>query len=270
MKTPSIHAHSPAISAAAARLAEAASTVTPCAPVRDLIGPQDLAAAYAVQSLNIQRRIEAGATVIGRKIGLTAPAVQAQLGVDQPDFGVLLDDMGLTGSVVPIERLLQPKVEAEIAFRLGADLDGDLTPETVRAAVAATYAALEIVDSRIAEWDISYADTVADNASSGVFVLGDRLIDVAPGQVDMVMTVNGDVVSTGAGSACLGDPLNALLWLARTAQEYGDPLRAGQIVLSGALGPMSAVTAGDRVVATLSVEGREVGRVDVTFSGGVS
>jgi 2-keto-4-pentenoate hydratase len=234
--------------------------------VRDLIAGGDVAAAYAVQQIVIADRLAAGACVVGRKIGLTSPAVQRQLGVDTPDFGVLLDDMDLTGQPVPTERLLQPKAEAELAFVLGADLDGALTPATVRAAVGSVRVALEIVDSRIAGWDISYADTVADNASSGLFALGDELVEIEPREVEMSMTLNGEVVSTGTGTACLGDPLDALLWLARTAQEYGEPLRAGQVILSGALGPMVDVTGGDLVVASISVAGREVGRVDVHFT----
>lgn len=254
------------IAQAVDRLREAADTHTPCAPVRDLIGTTDVAAAYAVQQQIAAARVAAGARVVGRKIGLTSPAVQQQLGVDTPDFGVLLDHMDLTGRPVPIPRLLQPKAEAEIAFVLGADLDGPLTPEVVLAAVASAHVALEIVDSRIAGWDITYADTVADNASSGLFALGDELAGVEPREVEMSMTLNGDLVSTGNGAACLGDPLTALLWLAQTAQEYGDPLRAGQVILSGALGPMAAVTGGDRVEATLAVDGREVGRVEVQFT----
>ena len=144
-----------------------------------------------------------------------------------------------------ITDLLQPRIEAEVAFVLSADLDeGRLDVDAVRAAVAHAVAALEIVDSRIAGWDISFGDTVADNASSGLFVLGattHSLGDVEPVEVQMVMTENGEEVSTGNGAACLGDPLEALAWLARTARGYGNPLRAGQVVLSGALGPMVPV-----------------------------
>lgn len=256
-----------AIAEAAARLQQAAEARTPCAPVRDLIGSDDLAASYAVQSRIIDARRAAGATVVGRKIGLTSPAVQAQLGVDQPDFGYLLDDMVVSGAdEVPTERLLQPKVEAEIAFVLGEDLaDGPLDDAQVRAAVAYAVAALEIVDSRVAGWDITFGDTVADNASSGLFVLGTdrRTIDeVEPVGVEMTMSVDGEEVSTGTGAACLGDPLNALAWLARTAREHGEPMRAGQVVLSGALGPMYPVHPG--AVVTAEVTG--LGAVTATFS----
>ncbi len=150
----------------------------PCPPVRDLIGADNVDAAYAVQQQLTRARIEAGARVVGRKIGLTSPAVRRQLGVDQPDFGVLFDDMDVSAlAEVPMHTLLQPKVEAEIAFVLSDDLSaGDLTADQVRGAVAYAVAALEIVDSRIAGWDITIADTIADNASSGLFVLGPRLV----------------------------------------------------------------------------------------------
>jgi 2-keto-4-pentenoate hydratase len=204
----------------------------------------------------------------GRKIGLTSEAVQRQLGVDQPDFGVLFADMDTSGAPVEPGRLLQPKVEAEIAFVLGQDLAADdVDLDGVRSAVGTTRVALEIVDSRIAGWDISYADTVADNASSGLYVLGDEL-DAAldPAAVDMTMSINGVVVSTGAGAACLGSPLNALMWLARTAIEFGEPLRAGQVVLSGALGPMAPVAPGDFAESVLSIDGRPVGTVTTEFA----
>ncbi len=247
------------------RLALARQTLTPCVPVRDLIG-DDVASAYAVQRAGIASRVRAGATVVGRKVGLTSPAVQAQLGVDQPDLGVLLDDMAYAGGAqVPLDGLLQPKVEAEVGFVLGADLvDGDLGPEQVRAAVAHAVAAIEIVDSRIAGWDITFADTVADNGSSALYVLGTTtrtLSEVEPVDVEMTMTRNGQVVSTGDGAACLGDPLLALAWLAHAARDFGEPLRAGQVILSGALGPMVAVEPGDTFEAHIS----GLGSVSVTF-----
>jgi 2-keto-4-pentenoate hydratase len=258
--------HIDATRQASERLHLAQQTLTPCAPVRDLIGANG-AAAYAVQHSGITRRVEAGATVVGRKVGLTSPAVQAQLGVDQPDFGVLLDDMAHPdGDTIPLGGLLQPKVEAEVAFVLGADLaDGDLDEAQVRAAVAQVLPALEIVDSRIVGWDITFADTVADNGSSARYVLGAEaksLDEVEPVDVEMSMSRNGQVVSTGSGAACLGDPLNALAWLARTARNHGEPLRAGQVVLSGALGPMVAVAPGDTFVAQIS----GLGAVTVSFT----
>jgi 2-keto-4-pentenoate hydratase len=248
------------------RLRTAAETGEPCVPVRDVIAPWDIATAYAVQSSLIQARVVAGDHRIGRKIGLTSPAVQAQLGVDQPDFGVLLDSMRVPDAgEVPARVLLQPKVEAEVAFTLQADLDGPLDAATVRAAVATAHAAIEIVDSRIAGWDISIVDTVADNASSGLFVLGDRALpleEIEPRDVSMQLTLNGAPASSGTGVACLGDPLLALAWLARQAQQFADPLRAGDVVLSGALGPMVAVAPGDEVHAEIT----QLGAVSVRFA----
>ena len=253
-----------AVEDAAARLLGATTTGIPCAPVRDLIGSTDVKAAYAVQERLTAARLAMGRRVVGRKIGLTSPAVQQQLGVDRPDFGVLFDDMEYAdGAVVPMSRLLQPKIEAEIAFVLASDLAGDLDAETVRNSVGYAVAALEIVDSRIAGWDITFGDTVADNASSGLFVLGtDRrtMAEVEPRESSMTMSTNGEVASTGTGSACLGDPLEALRWLAGTARELGEPLRAGQVVLSGALGPMVPVRPGDEVTTEIAGLGRVTAR----------
>lgn len=261
------------ITQAASLLLTAARTGKPTVPVRELIGSTDVAAAYAVQQRLTEARLQAGARIVGRKIGLTSPAVQAQLGVDRPDFGVLFSDMDIAdGAPTPMRRLLQPKVEAEIAFVLGADLDGDITEETVRAAVDHAMVAIEIVDSRIANWDITFGDTVADNASAGLYVLGSRklsLDEFEPRDTVMGMRIDGALVSTGNGEACLGDPLHALLWLAATAKELGDPLRAGQVILSGALGPMAPVQAGQRVEAFLaSTDERALGSVSTTFVGG--
>ncbi|MCW2779057.1 MAG: 2-keto-4-pentenoate hydratase [Frankiales bacterium] len=257
------------VARAAARLTAAERDGVPCAPVRDTLGDTDVALAYAVQQRVVEGHLAAGRRVVGRKIGLTSPAVQAQLGVDQPDFGVLFADMDVSGpGAVSTDRLLQPKVEAEIAFVLAADLDGpDLTPDVVRAAVDHAVAALEIVDSRVSGWDIRITDTVADNASSALYVLGERrvpLSDFDPVDVVMTLHVDGEQVSSGTGAACLGDPLHALRWLAQTARDLGQPLRAGQVVLSGALGPMVPVVPGTTVTAELSV----LGTVTARFSSG--
>lgn len=251
-----------AIDAAAERLATAKETRTPCPPVRDLIGTDDLAAAYAVQQATVQRRLAGGATVVGRKIGATSEAVQRQLGVDQPDFGYLLSDMdvssGVDGTPIPMDGLLQPRVEAEVAFVLAKDLDlpeDEITLEAVRAAVDVAVPALEIVDSRIAGWDITFTDTVADQASSGLFVVGRdgrKLDEVEPREVTMSLTINDEERSAGNGAACLGDPLEALRWLAVQASRFGDPLQAGHLILSGALGPFVPFAPGDRVQASIS------------------
>lgn len=246
-----------AVVQAVQRLIAAGEQRQPCAPVRDLIGDSDVTLAYAVQEQVLARRTDGGARRVGRKIGLTSLAVQRQLGVDQPDFGTLLDTMAVEeGDDVPAGVLLQPRIEAEIAFVLGSDIPtAEPSLDEVRSAVAFARASLEIVDSRVASWDICITDTVADNASSGLFVLGQRevsLEDFRPSEVTMQMARDGQVVSKGTGEACLGDPLLAVQWLARTAARLGQPLRAGEVVLSGALGPMVPVTPGETYEAHIS------------------
>ncbi len=253
---------------AADRLAEAASSGRPCEPVRALLGDTDVAAAYAAQEIATTRRLAAGARLVGRKIGLTSPIVQKQLGVDRPDYGMLFHDMDVAnGDEIDLGRLIQPKIEAEIAFVIGRDLDDErLGTADVLAAIDGVLPALEIVDSRIAGWDIRITDTVADNASSGLFVLGHRprrLGDVDVLDCGMVMERAGEPVSTGIGRACLGSPINATLWLARTMAAAGRPLKAGDVVLSGALGPMVTVTPGARFEARID----GIGSVSVGFSG---
>jgi 2-keto-4-pentenoate hydratase len=248
-----------AISAAVERLALALETRVPCAPVRDLIGTDDLDAAYAVQQGLVRKRLATGATVVGRKIGATSEAVQKQLGVDQPDFGYLLSEMDVSGQhPISMRRLVQPRVEAEVAFVLARDVDmeeDDLSLDVVRDCVAVALPALEIVDSRIESWDIGFTDTVADNASSGLYVVGTDakpLDELEPRDVVMSLSINGEVRSSGNGAACLGDPLEALRWLAVQCSRFGDPLRAGHLVLSGALGPFVPFAPGDRVEASIS------------------
>ncbi|MFI5436224.1 2-keto-4-pentenoate hydratase [Rhodococcus baikonurensis] len=257
------------VSEAATRLESATATSTPCSPVRDLLGATDVNLAYQVQRELTDHRILGGARVVGRKIGLTSEAVQNQLGVDSPDFGVLFDDMRRTSDeAIDTDTLLQPKIEAEIAFVLAEDLDGeDFSPERIRAAIEYATAALEIVDSRVEGWDIRIVDTIADNGSSALFVLGDEHLDLDdfdPIAATMTMRVNGDIVSQGTGTACHGDPLVAVAWLARTAAAQGQPLLAGQIILSGALGPMAPVAAGDHVTADIA----PFGSMTVSFGKG--
>ena len=245
-----------AIRAAAERLTEAARAGVPCAPVRDLVGPTDVDAAYAVQTILRDEAVAAGRRVVGRKIGLTAPAVQRQLGVDRPDFGVLYEDMVYSsGGVVPSARLLQPKVEAEVAFELGSDLDGAVDLESVRAAVRRVLPALEIVDSRIADWRIGIVDPISDNASSGGVVLG--ATPVSPRSVDLRLTGcvlhhNGHVAATGAGGAVLGSPINSLVWLANTVGPLGIELKAGHVVLPGSMTRAQSVAPGDTVATTIA------------------
>lgn len=237
-------------------------------PLRSGLEPTDVEGAYAVQSINTRFWQSAGRRIVGRKAGLTAKAVQAQLGVDQPDFGVLFDDMRIAdGGKLDPARTLQPKVEAEIAFILGAGLpDIDTSVEQAAAAVATFHAAIEIVDSRIADWKITFADTVADNGSSAFFVLADEGLPLHVLDLEgaaMAMEINGAVASTGIGAAALGNPLNAVAWLAQTLAARGEPLKAGDILLAGALGPMVALAPGDHVHAKVA----GIGECSFTYEG---
>jgi 2-keto-4-pentenoate hydratase len=239
-----------AIETAAERLLTAYRTRQPCAAVRDLIQADDVDAAYAVQDINTRAWLAEGRRIVGRKIGLTSKAVQKQLGVDQPDFGILYADMTVAdGEEVPLSTLMQPKVEAEIALVLDKPLTGERhTVADIEAATAYAVAAIEIVGSRVANWDIKIADTIADNASSGRYVLGTqrkRLKDFDVVNCTMEMQRAGEVVSSGSGAACLGSPLLAAVWLADAMAKHGRPLQAGDVVLTGALGPMVAVRPGD-------------------------
>lgn len=251
----------------AERLFVAAKTRTPVPPVRELLPAGAIDEAYAAQEINTKRRLSEGRRLVGRKIGLTSVSVQRQLGVSQPDYGMLFDDMAVPdGWDVPADALIQPKVEAEIAFVLGGDLDGErLTIADILRAVEYALPAIEIVDSRIADWKIGILDTIADNASSGLYVLGacpKRLEGLELRLCGMVMEQGGDEVSVGAGAACLGDPLSATLWLAKTMARAGRPLKAGDTVLSGALGPMVTVKRGEVYEARVS----GVGSVRAAFA----
>jgi len=250
--------------AVALRTAEASGEFI--APVRELFPGIELPDAYAVQRHNIEHRLRSGRRIVGYKIGLTSPAVQRQLGVDQPDCGTLLDDMEFyEGIPIPLGRLQQPRIEAEVAFVLGRDLVLE-SPSVVDVMRAVEFAlpALEIVGSRIADWNIKLVDTVADNASSSGYVIGGsprKLSQLNLRDCVMQMHREGEVVSEGRGSACLGHPLNAVAWLARVMARNGTPLRAGHLVLSGALGPMVPVTGEGTFEA--QIEG--LGKVSATF-----
>lgn len=235
-------------------LRDADTSGIPIAPIRDMINNgKD---AYAVQDINTAHRLAQGGRLIGRKVGLTNPVVQKQLGVDQPDYGMLFADMDVPhDGIIPFIDGAQYKVEAEIAFVMGQDLSSpDIGMAEVIRSVDFALPALEIVGSRIANWDIQFTDTVADNGSSAFFTLGpsprslDKL-DLTGCQ--MQMTLNGDDVSNGTGRACYGSPLNAVLWLARVMAAVGRPLKEGDVVLSGALGPMVPAVRGGQFVANI-------------------
>ena len=240
----------------AARI-RAAYAGTPIAAIRTQLAEFDVDGAYAIQEANTAHWEAEGRRLVGSKIGLTSRAVQKQLGVDRPDFGVLFADMIVAeDEPVAAGRVLQPKIEAEVAFLLDRDVDVEApTVADVLRAVAYAMPALEIVGSRISNWDIGIVDTVADNASSGLFVLGGpvrRLDGLDLRAMQMQMTRREEVVSKGTGAACLGNPLNAMAWLAGELAGRKRPLRAGDVVLSGALGPMVPVNPGDVFEANIA------------------
>jgi 2-keto-4-pentenoate hydratase len=239
-----------------------------CAPVRDLIGSDDIDMAYAVQQSLTERRTEQGGHLVGRKIGLTSPVVQRQLKVNRPDSGVIFDDMLLSDTdAIALSSFIAPRVEGEIAFVLDKDIDNPRASIIdVLRATAFLLPAIEIVDSRIAGWDITIADTIADNASSGAVVLGTTpvsLIGLDLTEVALRLERRGLVVSSGNGAACLGSPVRAVAWLACQSAQRGQHLRAGEVVLSGALGPMVSVTEPGTYWAAIS----SVGHVEITFEG---
>ncbi len=247
-------------------LREAAESREPCAPLTAEHPDLTIEDAYAIQGINLERRIEAGARLVGRKIGLTSVAVQEWLGVSEPDFGGLLDTMAVpNGGSVDSGALLQPRVEGELAFVLMRDLEGPgVTPHQVIAATDFLLPSIEIIDSRVRNWKFKIQDTIADNASSGFFAVGSRpvaLAEIDTRRVGLTLRKNGRVVSTGAGSACMGDPIAAVVWLANKLGSLGTPLRAGDIILSGALGPVVPVEPGDSV----TVEIGSFGEVGITF-----
>jgi 2-oxopent-4-enoate/cis-2-oxohex-4-enoate hydratase len=223
------------------------------APLTERVAEMSIDDAYGISRRLLDRRTGDGEVVVGRKIGVTSEAVQRMLDMHQPDFGTLTDAMMFAdGSEIPVERLLiQPRAEGEIAFVLARDLVGpDVTEDDVLAATRCVRPCFEIVDSRIRDWRIRIQDTIADNASSGVFVLGTGEVD--PRAVDLKackisVRKNGAPLSEGVGAAALGSPAYCVAWLANTLSRFGIPLRAGEIVLSGSLVPLEPVAAGDRM-----------------------
>ena len=238
------------IEAIGARLRDAERTLQPIEPFADELGEANITAAYAVQRHNVGRWRAEGRTVVGRKIGLTSKAVQQQLGVDQPDYGTLFSDTSIdSGGTVKMEQLIAPRVEGEIALVLARDIsDANVSLDALSQAIDYVLPALEIVDSRIQDWRIGIVDAISNNGASSRFVLGTEpkpLNEIDLVKCEMNLLRNGEIVSVGTGADCLGHPLHAALWLAKILVEHDEPLQAGDIVLTGALGPMVKATAGD-------------------------
>jgi 2-keto-4-pentenoate hydratase len=239
---------------AAEQIRNAYITGVPIAPIRSEFAPDDVRAAYEIQEINTRVWLQEGRRIVGRKIGLTSEAVQRQLKVDQPDYGALFADMCLSDGE-PVTSVLQARAEAEVALVIKRNFDSpDATLDDLIESVEYVLPAIEIVGSRIAGWDITIVDTIADNASCGMFVLGTtpvRPADIELRDVEMTLELNGKIASVGSGAACLGHPYNAALWLARQMATEGTPLKAGDIVMTGALGPMVDFPIGSTVIATL-------------------
>lgn len=246
-------------------LGNAARTGAPVGPLSEADPGLTVADAYTIQTLNVERALAAGRRVVGHKVGLTSRAMQEMLGVTEPDFGVLLDDMVLEdGAEIPVRALLQPKVEAEIGLFLGEDLAGPgVDTERALDALDTAVAALEIIDSRIADWRIGLVDTVADNGSAALAVVGSTRVPV--GELDLrlvgeVFSKNGELVECGVGAAALGHPAACVAWLANKLGEFGETLRAGQLVLPGAVHRAIDAEAGDVVQAEFASLGTVTAR----------
>lgn len=251
----------------AERLATALRSRQPIGPLSEAVPGLTVEDAYAIQMAGIAPRLQGGARPVGKKIGLTSKAMQDLLKVGEPDFGHLLDDMILApGQPAPMDKLLQPKAEGEIAFLLGKDLVGPgVTVAAVLAATEAVMPAIEIVDSRVKDWKIKIQDTIADNASSAFVALGPQMTSVKDldlRMLGMVLYKNGELLSTGAGAAVLGHPAAAVAWLANKLSELGTPLRAGEIILSGAVTAAPPAVSGDRFEVTFE----RLGSVSVLFA----
>lgn len=255
------------IEAAAAQLRQASTDRIPCRPVREILPPDaGLGGAYAVQSINADHAVASGRRVSGRKVGLTAKPVQQFFETDEPISGPLFADMCVAdGDEIPNDALMQPRAEGEIALVLASDLDRE-THDVIDVINATAYVlpAIEIADSRIVDWDRLLIDTIADGAGAGLYVVGTRPVEL--GQIDlrtveMSMERNGTVVSSGRGAACLGNPLIAVVWLADAMCAAGTPLLAGQLIMTGALGPMVPFDGGDH----LDIDMGRLGSVSTTW-----
>ena len=250
----------------AADLAEAERSRVAIDPLTAAYPDIDVVDAYEIQLINIRRRVAEGARVIGHKVGLSSEAMQKMMGVDEPDYGHLLHDMAvLEDQPVPVGRFLYPRVEVEVGFILADDLPGaGCTEDDVLAATAAFAPSIELIDTRIKDWKIKLCDTIADNASSAGWVLGQERVspkDVDIRAIDAVLRCNGEVIAEGRSDAVLGNPVTAVAWLARKVDQFGVRLRAGDVVLPGSCTRAIDAHPGDRFVADFT----GLGSVELTF-----
>ena len=238
----------------AAELLDATTSLTPVAPLRDRLDHMDLADAYYVQTAQLEHHLAAGRVLAGRKVGLTSLAMQQQLGVDSPDFGFFFHDMVYgDGARIPASGFIQPKVEPEFGFVLKETLSGPgVTIEQAAAAIGAVYPAIEIIDSRITDWNIRLVDTVADNASCGAIAVGSVPLDVDPAaalDVSCSLVIDGEVTGSGTGIDVMGHPVAPLAWLANVLGEQGVALEAGQLILPGSFTQAMPVVADSTATA---------------------
>jgi 2-keto-4-pentenoate hydratase len=253
------------IAAFAEQLFKAEQSRRAISPLTDQDSSISVDDAYRIQLENVKRVVSRGHVISGKKIGLTSPGIQKQLGVDEPDYGHLFAAMDCKDGRIPAEALILPKIEGEIAFILKRDLAGEnVTRQDVLAAADYVVAAFEIVDSRVADWKIKLPDTIADNASSGRYVLGSRRL--SPGEINlsevtMKLYRNGQLAGEGAGSAVLGDPCLSVAWLANRLRGYGVTLKAGEVILSGAFSAAPAAVRGDVFTAEFS----SFGKIEAVF-----
>lgn len=247
-------------------LFEASLSKNPIEPIRDQLSEMTVDDAYTIQSLQLERHLQNGRKLQGHKIGLTSFAMQEQLGVDSPDFGFFLDNMLYEeGQDIPANMFISPKVEPELAFKLSKDISGEVSLEEVLEAVEEVYPAIEIIDSRIKDWDIKLVDTIADNASCGAIVIADKPLEISLDnlvELPCTLMVNGEVQAQGSGLDVMGNPVAPLAWLAKTLHHQGVTLKKGQFVLTGSFTKALPVVAGETITADYG----DAGKLELTFS----
>lgn len=233
-------------------------------PISDIYKDLTIDDAYKIQLINHEKELKKGKKITGKKIGLTSKGMQEAIGVDQPDFGILFDDMEVTDNIINTSKILQPKVEGELVFVLKEDIGKDITYERIIEATDYVSPAIEIVASRVKNWAVTIIDTISDNASCGQYIVSDVKID--PRKTDLKkigMTVykNGEFVNKGFATEVQGDPVNAVVWLAKTLGKYGVEFNKGDVILSGAITGAVAAVSGDKFICDYG----EFGKVEVEF-----